>query len=49
MNFASWLYSPEPEWKQKLEVCDPRVFEELEMTKEEVEKILEKLKDYNVL
>lgn len=49
MNFSSWLHQPEPEWKVNLERCDPHVFKELKMSKEDVEKILEKLDEYNVL
>lgn len=49
MSFFDWLHAPEPEWKGKLETCDPKVFEELELDKLKVEGILEKLKEYNVI
>lgn len=49
MSFASWLYQPEPEWKEKLEICDPKIFEELELKKEEIERILKKLQEYNII
>jgi len=52
MGFSSWLFTPEPEWKQKLETCDPLLFEELEeigIKKEDVIDILEKLDKYNIL
>lgn len=49
MSFQDWLSQPEPEWKDKLENCDPRVFEELQLKKEEVHDILEKLCNYEVL
>lgn len=48
MNFASWLHQPEPDWKINLEKCDPYVFKELKMSKESVEKILEKLEEYKI-
>ena len=52
MGFASWLYAPEPEWKQKLETCDPHLFEELEelgIKKDDLTLIMEKLEEYNIL
>lgn len=38
-----------PEWKKNLEVCNDNVFEELKLTKEELEEILEKLDEYEIL
>lgn len=49
MSFASWLHQPEPEWKGNLEKCDPRIFEELDMKKEDVQAILEKLNEHKVI
>lgn len=49
MNFKEWLRQPEPEWKNKLEACDPRVFEELAMDKEDVKSLLEKLNEHEVI
>ena len=47
MGFAEWLHNV-PQWKQSLDRCHPNVFEDLKMTQEEVEKILEKLDEHGV-
>lgn len=49
MGFAEWLHRPESNWKLNLELCHPNLFRELNMSKEEVEKVLEKLDEYEVL
>ncbi|MGE6488937.1 hypothetical protein [Paenisporosarcina sp. NPDC076898] len=48
MSFAEWLHQPSPNWKINIERCHPSVFKELKMSKEDVEKILEKLEEYHV-
>lgn len=49
MSFDSWLHKPEPEWKEKLELCDNHVFEELELDKDKIHSILEKLTEHNIV
>lgn len=49
MSFAEWLFASDPEWKEKLELCDPKIFEELNLKKEDVQGILEKLNEYNII
>lgn len=49
MGFSNWLHRDQPQWKINLESCHPTVFKELKMSREEVEKILEKLDEHQVL
>ena len=48
MSFSSWLHQKPPNWKTNLDQCHPIVFKELKMSKEEVERILEKLDEYEI-
>lgn len=47
-SFSEWLYKPEPVWKQNLRNCDKRLFEEIEMSLEELVVLLEKLDTYRI-
>lgn len=50
MNFSSWLFQPEPEWKQKAEHCGEDVIKEAGLeNKEELLRILETLEKHNIL
>lgn len=48
MSFSEWLHQPEPDWKYNLERCHPMIFEDLRMSKENLERILEKLDEYEI-
>lgn len=48
-GFAKWLHGYyDPVWKRNLENCDYQLFKELNITKDELEKILEKLDEYEI-
>lgn len=47
-SFYEWLHQPEPDWKINLENCDPKVFRDLKMDRQQVEEVLEVLHEYGV-
>lgn len=47
-TFYDWLHQPDPIWKQNLEFCDGYLFEEIKMSREELEKVLMKLDEYGI-
>lgn len=50
MSFTSWLFQPEPEWKERVKYCDDYVIEETGVeNKEELLRILEVLERHNIL
>lgn len=48
MSFYEWLHQPEPDWKHNLDRVHPMLFDDLRMSKESVERILEKLDEYEI-
>ena len=48
MSFYAWLHQPNPVWKDNLDKCHPQIFKELRMSRNEVERILEKLDEYEI-
>lgn len=40
LSYYDWLLLPEPDWKYNLDRCHPSVLRELNMSQEEIEKIL---------
>ena len=43
--FEEWLFSV-PMWKESLEQIDSTVFDEIKMSQEKIEEVLEKLDEY---
>lgn len=49
MGFAEWLRGDyDPIWKRNLDRCSHLVFEEVGMSQEKLEKILEKLDEWEI-
>lgn len=46
--FDKWLHRPQPTWKQNLDKCDDKLFTEIELTKEEITTLLEKLDEFEI-
>lgn len=48
MSFYDWLHQPEPNWKTNLQYCNEQLFDEINMSRDKLEKILEKLEEYEI-
>lgn len=48
ISFSKWLHESPPKWKKNLEVCNDYLFHEIKMSRKEVEKLLEKLEEYEI-
>ena len=46
--FSKWLNTPEPAWKQNVDLLDDSVFTDIKMSKEELVELLEKLEEYEL-
>lgn len=46
--FEKWLYQPDPVWMKNLENCNEDLFSELNMSREQIESLLEKLDEYKI-